>query len=161
MSAARSIAGRLRESWMRLRLRACASVGRGVKLRGRVLVRGGGAVRLGDGVLLDGATAPIELHAGPGAELTVGSGTVLCAGTSIEAMRSVSIGARCRIGAFGKILDNAFHSVGDLFSRPASAPVEIGDGALLGPRCIVLPGARVQAGEVLRPGTVRKARGPR
>ena len=144
----------LRDARARLQLRGCASVGRGVRVRGRVHVHGEGAVRLGDGVLLDAATVPIELHAGPGAELTVGPETVLCGGASIEAMRSVSIGARCRVGAFSKILDNDFHLAGNLFARPPSLPVVIGDGAVLGPRCIVLAGARVQPGRVLRAGTV-------
>lgn len=145
----------LGEAWTRLRLRRCASLGEGVRLRGRIWVHGKGAVRLGDGVVLDGATVPIELHAGAGAELVVGAGTVLHGGTSIEAMHSVTIGARCRVGAFSKILDNHFHVAGQMATRPPSLPVSIEDDALLGPRCVVLPGARVARGEALRAGTVR------
>ncbi|MFL5438845.1 MAG: acyltransferase [Myxococcales bacterium] len=145
----------LEEAWTRLRLRRCASVGRGVRLRGGVWVHGEGAVRLGDGVVLDGAAVPIELHAGAGAEIVVGPGTVVRGGTSIEAMRSVTIGARCRVGAFCKILDNHFHVVRRMATRPPSLPVSIEDDALLGPRCVVLPGGHIARGEALRGGTVR------
>jgi maltose O-acetyltransferase len=34
------------------------------------------------------------------------------------------------------------------------SPVSIGDGAWLGPRCIVLPGATVGAGAIVNPGAV-------
>jgi acetyltransferase-like isoleucine patch superfamily enzyme len=76
-------------------------------------------------------------------------------GVSIEATKSVHIGAGARIGAFAKILDNNFHRVqGDRSARPEGSPVAIGAGALVGPRAIVLPGSVIGAGARVGPGRV-------
>ncbi len=127
-------------------------------MRGRVWVHGRGAVRLGDGVSLDAAAAPIELHAGRGAELVVGGGTVIEGGASIEAMQSIRIGRDCRLGAFCKVIDNDFHTRGDREHRPPSQPVEVGDGATVGPRSVLLPGSRVEPGAQVPAAAVWSAR---
>jgi carbonic anhydrase/acetyltransferase-like protein (isoleucine patch superfamily) len=139
----------------RLALRRCAAVGAAPSVTGRVWIHGGGTIRLGARVCLDARTAPIELHAGEGGVLAIGDDVVVEGGASLEAMASVAIGDRVRVGAFAKILDNSFHPLqGDRHVRPASDPVVVEAGAEIGRRAILLPGARVAPGERVRPGQV-------
>ena len=139
-----------RELVCRWKLRRCAAVGRGVRVRGRVHVHGGGEVRLGARVTLDGARVPIELHAGPGAVLMLEDDVFVGAGASIEAMEAVTIGARTELCELVKVMDNHFHRVhGDRLLRPMSAPIVVEADAELGARSILLPGARIGRGAVV------------
>ena len=151
----------LLSAFRRLRLGASARVeGRPVVL-GLVCVRGEGRVVVGDGVRFEATQAPIELHAGPDAEIVLERGAVLEAGCSIEAMRSVRVGEGARIGAFAKVLDNQFHSLeGDRARRPPSAPVVVEAGASIGPRAVVLPGAHVGKNARVGAGAVVSRRLP-
>ena len=143
----------------RLQLWRCAEVGRSPQVTGQIWIRGAGRIRLGDRVRFDAADAPVELHAGPGAEIVIGDDVAISGGTSIEAQESVTIGDRCRIEAFSKILDNHFHPLqGDRRVRPPSAPVVVEADTSIGCRAIILPGARVPRGAVVPPGAV--IRGP-
>jgi acetyltransferase-like isoleucine patch superfamily enzyme len=146
-------------TWARLQLRRCARVGPRVAVTGRVWVHGKGEVSLEEGVALDAAAAPIELHALRGGEIAIGAGARIEAGASIEAVPSVRIGRGARIGRFVKVLDNDFHSAtGDRHRAPPSDPVTIGDGATVGDRAILLPGTRVPDGAVVAPGAVLRGR---
>ena len=143
------------------RLRMKAQVGRGVAVTGHVWLHGGGQVVLGDGVVLDAASAPIELHVERDGRLEIGRGTYVGGGTSIEVERHVSIGENCRLVAYAKILDNNFHQMtGDRHGRPESVPVVIEDEAQVGARAILLPGARVGRGATVSSGTVLTRRLP-
>lgn len=145
-------------SLLPLRWRPRIRIGRGASVAGRIWVHGNGTVTIGEGARLDGRVAPIELHAGDGAEIVIGAGAVVEAGASIEAQASVTIGDRCRIGAYSKIMDNHFHPLqGDRHQRPLSDAVVIEDGVELGRRAIVLPGAQVRAGTTVAPGAVVRA----
>src|SRR5256885_9551401 len=143
-------------------LRRCAAVGRGVRARGRIWVHGRGRVHIGDGVVLDGAHHPIELHAlASGSEIWIGDGVHISGGASIEAVVSVRVGARSRIGSFSRLMDNHFHPpVGDRHFRPPSAPVVLGEDVAIGARAIPLAGARGGDGATARPGPVITRRGP-
>jgi acetyltransferase-like isoleucine patch superfamily enzyme len=154
MAASRSFAATV---WSRLQLLGCAEVGRSPSVVGRIWIHGPGRVLVGDRVVFDASSAPIELHAGPGAEIVIGDDVQVAGGTSIEAQSSVTIGERCRIQAYSKILDNHFHPLrGDRSVRPASTPVIIESDVTLGRRAIVLPGARVRRGtNVLAVSVVR------
>jgi acetyltransferase-like isoleucine patch superfamily enzyme len=126
---------------------------------GRVWVPGAGRVRIGRGVRLLGDTAPIELRAHTGGEIRLGEGVVVEGGSSLEAMLSIHVGARTKIGPFCKIIDNHFHRVvGDRDERPESVPIVIGEGAVIGPRAILLPGAEVEPGACVGPGVVLSSR---
>ena len=143
----------------RLRLRRCERVGAAPRVRGRVWVHGGGTVRLGDRVRIDGGLAPVELHAAPGAEIVIGDDVYLGPGTIIEARESIAVGAGCRLEGFARVLDNHLHGLrGDRHEAPDSYPVRIGAGARLGWRAVVLPGAQVRDGLEIRPASV--FRGP-
>jgi acetyltransferase-like isoleucine patch superfamily enzyme len=152
---------RLVAALRRLRLRAAAEVtGRAVVL-GPVCVRGPGRIVVGDGARFDAKVAPIDLHAGEGAEIVLERGASVESGCSIEALRSVRIGEGARLGAFVKILDNHFHSgVGDRNVRPPSSPVVVEAGAVIGPCAVLLPGAHVGRGARIGAGAVVSRRVP-
>jgi acetyltransferase-like isoleucine patch superfamily enzyme len=149
-----------RRALTRWRLRRCAAVGPGSEARGTIWIHGGGAVRLGARVVLDGRAAPIELHVGPGAEIVLGDDVHVAGGASLEAERSIRVGARARLGRFCKILDNHYHRVADHGERPHSQPVIVEEDADLGVRAILLPGAHVGRGTAVGPGTVVTRRTP-
>jgi acetyltransferase-like isoleucine patch superfamily enzyme len=143
----------------RARLRACARVGRLAQVRGRVWIHGAGVVCIGDRVHIDARQAPVELHAGPGARLVIGDDVTIGSGASIEAMQSVTIGDRAKVGGFARIMDNHFHRVvGDRLETPESAPVHVGSDASIGWRAIILPGTTVTPGTVIRPGSTARSK---
>ena len=145
----------------RFQLRHCAEVGPGTLAHGRLYIRGGGRIRLGARVVLDGRRTPIELHVGAGAELVIDDDVHIEGGTSIEALQRVHIGARSHVGGFCKLLDNHFHQVnGNRLERPSSVPVEVDEEVVLGARSILLPGAHLGAGTVVHSGTVVSRRFP-
>lgn len=138
-----------------------ARVGRNPVVRGGLWVHGAGRVVLGDRVVLDGSAAPIELHAEAGAEIIIGDDVRIEGGTSLEAARSIVVGARSVLGPYCKVLDNNRHPVaGDRHRRPPSVPVVIGEDAVLGPHSIVLPGAQLGRAVRLEEGTVVSRRVP-
>jgi acetyltransferase-like isoleucine patch superfamily enzyme len=134
-------------------------LGPGVEIDGRAWIPGTGRIHLGRGVRLRGRQSPIELRAHEGAEIRLEEGVTVEGGASIEATRRVEVGARTSIGAFSKIIDNHYHhTVGDRTVRPAGVAVLVGEDAVIGPRVILLPGARVAARAVLGPGQVLSGR---
>jgi acetyltransferase-like isoleucine patch superfamily enzyme len=147
---------RIREAIARLKLARCARVGRGPQVIGRIHIEGPGSVRIGDGVVLDGGWAPIQLKTFERAsEIVLGDRVRIESGASIEAVASVRVGDGVRLGAFSKVMDNHFHALsGDRHARPAPDPVEIGEGADIGDRAILLAGALLGRGAVVRAGTV-------
>ncbi len=152
----------LTEMRTRAALRRCVSVGAHPVVHGRIWIHGGGTVRIGDRVVLDASRAPIELHVGRCATLVIGDDVRIYGGTSIEAMESVTLERGCVLRAFSKVLDNHFHPVsGNRHERPHSTAVVIGEGAVIGERAIVLPGARLEAQVQLEAGVVIARRVPR
>ena len=125
---------------------------------------------LGDGVRIYSATRanplgcfqPCVLRAlAPGAQLVLGSkaglsGTVLCAGASIE------VGEGTIFGSGAMVIDTDFHlPVGDwgwsedpaIFGKVAK-PVRIGNGVFIGARAIVLKGVTIGDRAVIGAGAV-------
>ena len=141
--------------WLRLGLYRKAYVGRDVRLHGHVWIHGGGKIEIRDRVCIDAVDLPVELHAEPEGEIVIGEGSLIGGGTSIEATARVLIGDGVRIGRLCKILDNSFHGIrGDRNQRPPSRLVEIGAGAVIGDRAILLPGACVKPGQTVAAGAV-------
>lgn len=139
----------------RLRLRRCARVGRSPSVTGRVWIHGAGVVRIGDRVRIEATQAPVELHAGPGAELSIGDDVTIRSGASIEALLSVRIGDRSWIDGYARILDNHFHMVlGDRQTQPQSSMVVVGPDSTVGWRAILLPGTCIPGGAVVPAGRV-------
>ncbi len=132
-----------------------------VLVQGIVWVPGCGRVILGRRVRLLGRRAPIELRAHPGARICIEDDVVIEAGASIEATHSIHIGAGAHIGAFCKVIDNNFHrTTGDRTERPEPVPVLIGEGAVVGPRAVLLPGTALGARARVAPGSVVSFRVP-
>jgi acetyltransferase-like isoleucine patch superfamily enzyme len=140
----------------------CAEVGDSPRVYGRVWVHGGGRVVVGNRVVLDGSRIPIELRAEPGGEIRIGDDVRIDGGASIECSHSISIGNRCQIGPYAKLLDNHFHTLTDRdkHMRPRSEQVVLEEDVRLGERSIVLPGAHLQKGVTLEPRTVISRRVP-
>jgi acetyltransferase-like isoleucine patch superfamily enzyme len=157
-----TLVGLLRSPLARWDLRRCAHVGRSVRVLGRVWVRGRGRITIGDGVVLDASRYPIELFAlEPSSEIVIGDGVQIGGGTSIEAVASVRIGARSRLGSFTKVMDNHFHAlVGDRHWRPSSDPVTVGEQVDIGARTILLAGAEIGDRAIVRAGAVISRRAP-
>ncbi len=145
----------------RLKLRRCRAVGDSPTVLGRVWIHGPGDVHLGHRVVLDGRMAPIELHAMRGGSIVLGDDVAIEGGASLEALQSITVGAGARLGAFCKVLDNQHHPLkGNRHERPPSVPLVIEDGVTVGSRAILLPGAHVQRGTTVAPGTVISRRIP-
>jgi acetyltransferase-like isoleucine patch superfamily enzyme len=121
---------------------------------GKVWVHGRGHLVVGDDVVLDARSAPIEIHSTTGAEITIGRGVRIGSGASLEAISRITIGPGATLGAFCKIMDNHFHPLDGDHRLPRSRPVVVGAGAVVGERAILLPGASVESGAVVPPGTV-------
>ncbi|HEY6911109.1 MAG TPA: acyltransferase [Myxococcales bacterium] len=152
-----AVAAFLRLSWLRLR----AEVEPGVKVAGRVWIPGTGRIAIGARARVGGGSAPVELRAEPTAELILEPDVVVEDGCSIEATQAVRIGARSRLGAFCKVLDNHLHDpAGDFSHRPPGRPVVVEEDCIIGPRAILLPGAHVGRGSQVGPGTVVSRRIP-
>jgi acetyltransferase-like isoleucine patch superfamily enzyme len=131
----------------RLKLWRCDSVGPQPTVLGRVWIHGEGRVRIGARVRIDGRVAPIELHAHPGAEISLGDDVVLESGASIEAQTRITIGDRVRLGRFSTVMDNHFHHLeGDRLRPTPDYSLVIEDDVVVGERSIVLQGAHLEAG---------------
>jgi acetyltransferase-like isoleucine patch superfamily enzyme len=145
----------------RMKLRRCRQVGDAPTVLGRVWIHGPGEVRLGHRVVLDGRLAPIELHAMKGATIRLEDGVTLEGGASLEAAHSITVGAGARLGAFCKVMDNQHHPLrGNRHESPPSVPLVIEAGVTVGSRAILLPGARLEQGCTVAPGTVVSRRIP-
>jgi acetyltransferase-like isoleucine patch superfamily enzyme len=143
------------DAFSRLKLWRCAKVGARVQVLGEVYIFGGGHIEIGDDVVIDGRTVPVELHIGRRGTLIIGHGSVLEPGVSIEAQERVELGPGCRLRAFSKLMDNHFHHVAGMrHQRPESKPVTLGSGVEVGERAIVLPGTILEALVRLGPGVV-------
>ncbi len=135
----------------RWKLRSCSEVGAKVGVLGRVRIYGGGDVCIGNRVLFDGRRAPVELHAFPGARILIEDDVEIGSGVSLEAREWIRIGAGARLGDFCKIMDNHFHAlVGDRAVTPSSRRVEVEEGAWLGPWVVLVRGAHVGRGALVR-----------
>ncbi|RKH65592.1 acyltransferase [Corallococcus llansteffanensis] len=145
----------------RLKLRRCESVGLRPTVWGRVWIHGEGEIQVGHRVLFDARMAPIELHAQRGARIVLDDDVTIEGGSSIEAQSYVTVGARSRLGMWCKVLDNMYHPLrGNRHARPQSVPIVLEEGVTVGSRSILLPGAHLQRGASVAPGTVISRRIP-
>jgi maltose O-acetyltransferase len=137
----------------RWQLRRADAVG-SARVIGRVKVRkNGGTMTIGDRVLFEGTTLPIELAVW-GANLSIGDGTYINYATNISATSGVTIGRNVAIGQYSIIMDNDYHSAEDHRQAGQQAPIVIEDDAWLGARVIVLRGAHIGRGAVIGANSV-------
>lgn len=138
----------------RWKTRRCTSVGRLVRVEGRLIVANAGEIHLGERVRIRATHLPVELAALPGGVLTIGERTYINSGASICAQESISIGPRCAIGNFTLIMDTDFHAVHDHTAAPDAQPVVIEENVWLAARVTVLKGVTIGRGAVVAAGAV-------
>jgi acetyltransferase-like isoleucine patch superfamily enzyme len=145
--------GRWYKAWYPLRgVRFTA--GRGLRVYGRLDVRGPGSVEFGDDVLVVGRARPWT-HAAD-ARLRVGS-RVSIGDAEIGCAREVVIGDGCRL-ARCYIMDTDFHSTRADREAPGApvrvAPVRLEENVWVGHFAGVLPGSRIGRNSVVAFGAV-------
>jgi len=111
--------------------------------------------RIGAGTKLNGSpriSGSSELFT----RLVIGKDCVIDEDCAFDLEERITIGDRVGIGP-GVIVMTSTHELGPREHRAGpivKTPVVIEDGALLGARCIILPGVTVGAGAVVNPGAV-------
>jgi tetrahydrodipicolinate N-acetyltransferase len=144
----------------------------------RILVREGGALRIGlgsFGLSSEHDTSVVRVRPGAafhcegvvslqrgvrvvvdGGRLTIGHGTnVNGIGTKILCAQGITIGEFCTFSWDVQLLDNDFHAITvDGVEQPAAAPITIGDRVWVGTRAIVLKGVTIGDGAVVAAGAV-------
>jgi len=138
----------------RRQLRRVNSLGKNVRVRGRVIVQNDGRIAIGERVHFVAATVPTELVTFTGGVLTIGPRTFVNYGCSFAATERVAIGADCLFGPYVNVTDNDFHDLRDRSRQPASQPVTIGDHVWIGTRALILPGIAIGDGAVIGAGSV-------
>ena len=140
--------------WAALCLRGCTRVGRLPRVEGKVIIRNGGRIEIGERVKLRGSHVPIELASAPGALLSFGERCFVNSGTSICATEKVIIGDRCLIGNYVLIMDSDFHDIDDRLSPGKSAAVIIEDDVWIAAGVTVLKGVTIGRGAAVGAGSV-------
>jgi acetyltransferase-like isoleucine patch superfamily enzyme len=118
-------------------------------------VAGGATVRLGDGCVLGAGT---RIHARNGAAVAVGAGAVLGERCALLAHAGITVGARSSL-ADGVVLVDFEHAFDDP-ERPVreqglrTAPVVVGERCRLGPGAVLERGARLAPGTAVPANTV-------
>jgi acetyltransferase-like isoleucine patch superfamily enzyme len=142
---------RLKRAWYRLRYRRL-TIGRDVQIRGRVRLRRGVTVVLGDRCRLN----KLVRFAGPG-EVTVGADCLLN-GSWIGCWTTVTVGARSLLSDC-ELVDNTFHNLDPArrHEPPAAhtrAPITVGDNVWIGGGALVLKGVTIGRDAVVGAATV-------
>ena len=116
------------------------------------MVHGAGRVRLGR-LALRGTTAPVEIGADAGGELTIGERVFINQGATVVASLSITIGDDARIGDYVAIYDTDHHPV-EQNAAVRRAPVKIGRNVWLARGAVVLPGVTIGDHSVVAAGAV-------
>lgn len=128
--------------------------GRWPSLSGRApLLANRGTMAVGRRFAVRGTQFRCAFRVEPGGELRIGDDVFVNHGTTIHAVRRITIGSRVRIGDVCAIYDTNFHEV-DPGEGVAVAPVTIGDDVWLARGVVVLPGATIGDGAVIGAGSV-------
>ncbi len=133
----------------KLQLRRCNSMGKWVRVRGKVIVRNQGTINIGNRVRFRSEAAISELVTWDGGRIEIGDGTTINYGSSISAAGLVKIGKDCLIGTYVNIMDCTFHNMQDHSWNIEAEPVVIGDRVWLGNRCMIMKGVTIGDGAVV------------
>lgn len=122
-------------------------LGRGVQIRGRIRMRRGVRVTIGDRTRVN----KLVRFVGPG-QVTIGNDTLLNE-TWIGAWLAVTVGERCLLSNC-EIVDNAFHNLDprrrhDRPDASTCAPIAIGDNVWVGSHALVFKGVTVGRDSVI------------
>ena len=137
-------------------LRSCNQVGANTRTFWRPNIENKGRIVLGARVRINSHWAPAELVSGPNGVIDIKDNVYINYGSMISAQQSVKIGSDVMIGNYCIVADTEIPGIGNPPNGPSVTPrpVEIGDGAWLAARVIVLPGARIGAGAVIAAGSI-------
>lgn len=116
-----------------------------VNALGFVRVVADGKVSVGDRVQFAGGMIPTELVCAKGGELLIGARCLLNYGVSVQATRSIRIGARCMFGSMTRIRDS---------DAGGASPIVIGDDVWLAYGVAIEPGVTIGEGSVVGAGSV-------
>lgn len=133
----------------RWQLRNCTSLGKYVRVRGKVLVHNEGTIRIGDRVRFRSEAAISELVTWGDGKIEIGERTTINYGSSISAAGLVKIGKECLIGTYVNVMDCTFHNMKDHSWNLDADPVVIGDRVWLGNRCMIMKGVTIGEGAVV------------
>ena len=125
----------------------------GTRLRVRLLRLGG--LRIGARTAIFGAVIILG-SSDPRSHLTIGADCWINGGCQFDTTDRIEIGDRVGIGPDVLVLTGS-HVVADSYRRTGhvtSAPVDIGPGAWVGARAVILPGVTIGAGAVVAAGAV-------
>lgn len=147
----------VRRAWYRLRF-PTLTIGEDVRFVGRIKVKGGTRVVLGDRVRV---RKLVRINGG--GVVTVGADTLLN-GSWIIAETSVEIGPRCLVSDAG-LMDTDFHNLEpELRHEPPSArtraPITVGTNAWIGAQALVLKGTSIGDDSVVAAGAVARGEIP-
>ena len=137
-------------------LRDCDSVGRDIRIDGKLYVQNLGRIAVANGVHVRSTPAQSHLVTGPNGDLRIGAGVFIGHGAAIASHQSIEIGEGARIGPFAMLLDTDFHEAGKHDSAGGTGAIRIGAGARLGARVTVLRGSTIGNGAVVAAGGVVK-----
>jgi acetyltransferase-like isoleucine patch superfamily enzyme len=137
-------------------LRACDAVGANTRVFWRPHIENRGRIVIGSRVRINSHWAPVELVTGPKGVIEIADGVYLNYGTLISAYSRVRIGADVMIGNYSIIGDTDVPGIGEPRKPPLidARDIEIGDGAWVAARVVVLPGTRIGPGAVIAAGSV-------
>jgi acetyltransferase-like isoleucine patch superfamily enzyme len=131
-------------------LHGATEVGPGIYLKGRPFIKDAPDLRIGANVALRSEGRRIRFSGG--GQIIIDDWTFLNAGCFIEAFERVAIGHDVAVSHDVFITDTDSHG---LEGRPIRvAPVEIGPGAWIGARAIILPGVTVGRRAVVAAGAI-------
>jgi acetyltransferase-like isoleucine patch superfamily enzyme len=142
---------RLKRTWYRLRYRRL-TIGRDVQIRGRLRLRRGVTVVIGDRCRLN----KLVRFAGPG-HVTVGADCLLN-GSWIGCWTTVTIGGRSLLSDC-ELVDNTFHNLDPAHRHEAAgprtrSPITVGDNVWIGSGALVLKGVTIGPDAVVGAATV-------
>jgi serine acetyltransferase len=137
-------------------LRTCDEVGANTRIFWRPHVENKGRIVIGRRVRINSHWAPVELVTGPNGTIEIADGVYINYGTLISAHSRVRIGADVMIGNYSIIGDTDIPGIGEPRTPPIleARDIEIGDGAWVAARVVVLPGTRIGPGAVIAAGSV-------
>ena len=138
----------------RIALRSCNRVGRGARVSGRMRVENYGSIVIGDAFVGRSYFAPVELLAGPGATIEVGSGVWINFGSVVAARSRVTIGDRAQLGQYCLVADIDVPELVAEVDAEEGRPIVIGADAWLAARVTVRPGVTIGCGTVVAAGSI-------
>jgi acetyltransferase-like isoleucine patch superfamily enzyme len=147
---------RLRAAYYATKYRRFATFGSGVRVRGRLTLRGPGPIVIGDNVTFDRFGGGNRIWAAQGGSVTIGDHCYLN-GIDAYADEALTVGEYCLVGTC-HIVTSDFHAVTTDRREPGvpirTAPVRIGRNVWLADNTTVLRGVSIGADSVVALGTV-------